>query len=102
MVRRPSSMSRALKNSAFSCEKTQLGTVPVCFAFNNEVINKNLTFAKHDMKNGDHLNAHFMPTVPANNYMESGGKKLPSRKNLSLNTVNQTCVILPFPISFPS
>jgi hypothetical protein len=51
------------------CEMTQLTAAQVRFTFNNEVVNEDLTFAEHDMKNGDHLYAHFKPTVPANDYM---------------------------------
>jgi hypothetical protein len=51
------------------CEMTQLIAAQVRFTFNNEVVNEDLTFAEHDMKNGDHLYAHFKPAAPANDYM---------------------------------
>jgi hypothetical protein len=51
------------------CEMTQLGAARVRFTFNNEVVNEDLTFAEHDMKNGDRLYAHFKPAAPADDCM---------------------------------
>jgi hypothetical protein len=52
------------------CQMTQLTLAQVRFTFNNEVVNEDLTFAEHDIKNGDHIYAHFRPAVPAHDYMD--------------------------------
>jgi hypothetical protein len=51
------------------CEMTGLNAAQMRFTFNNEMINEDLTFAEHHIKNGDQLYAHMKPYPPPAEYL---------------------------------
>jgi hypothetical protein len=51
------------------CAMTGLNAAQIRFTLNNEMINDDLTFAEHNMKNGDQLYAHMKPYAPPAEYL---------------------------------
>jgi hypothetical protein len=51
------------------CEMTGLNAAQLRFTFNNEMVNDDLTFAEHNMKDGDQLYAHMKPYVPPTEFV---------------------------------
>jgi hypothetical protein len=51
------------------CEMSSLSPQQVRFTFNNDVVYEDLTFAEHNMKNGDQLYAHIKPYSAPSDYV---------------------------------
>jgi hypothetical protein len=51
------------------CDMTGLNAAQLRFTFNNEMLNEDLTFAEHHMKDGDQLYAHMKPYVPPTEFV---------------------------------
>jgi hypothetical protein len=65
-------VTRGKKLSSFIksyCELSALNPEQFRFAYNNDVVFEDLTFAEHGMKNGDQLYAHMKPYAPPADYM---------------------------------
>jgi hypothetical protein len=65
-------VTRGKKLGAFFksyCEMTGMNMAQIRFTLNNEMINEDLTFAEHNMKNGDQLFTHMKPYAPPTDYL---------------------------------
>jgi hypothetical protein len=65
-------VTRGKKVGAFLksyCEMSSLNPQQMRFTFNNDVVFEDLTFAEHNMKNGDQIYAHLKPYQTQPDYM---------------------------------